>query len=188
MRVFIITQDEPVYAPTYLSKIIAKSRHPVVGVTALSPAGKQGWLRLAKSRLEMYGPRDFLRAVSLYGRSRLRGRWPWRQSDERFGSVKDLGAAYSIPLYACANVNDPEYTHALQSLSVDLVVSVAANQRFGPQLLQSPRLGCLNVHSALLPKYRGMDALFATPTAARMLAGGRGRWRTVRAIQYAAMM
>jgi hypothetical protein len=67
VRVFIITLDDPVYAPVYLAKIIQKSRHPVVGITALPATGQKGWRRFAKERLAMYGPWDFLRAVSLYG-------------------------------------------------------------------------------------------------------------------------
>ena len=160
MRVFIITQDEPVYTPVYLAKIIQKSSHSIVGITALSPSGHIGWVNLAKQRLDVYGPVDFMKAVSLYGFSRLMSYWPIGKSGNRFYSVARLAAYYSIPLYPCSNINAKEYICRLRELDIDIVLSVAANQRFKRELLDVPRLACLNVHSALLPKYRGLDGIF----------------------------
>jgi methionyl-tRNA formyltransferase len=103
---------------------------------------------------------DFVKAVSLYGISRLMNYWPLRESDNRFYSVTRLAAYYSIPLYPCSNINEKEYTCRLGELDIDIILSVAANQRFKRELLDVPRLACLNVHSALLPKYRGLDGIF----------------------------
>jgi methionyl-tRNA formyltransferase len=160
MRVFIITQDEPVYTPVYLANTIQKSRHSVVGITALPPSGQIGWVNLAKQRLEVYGPLDFIKAVSLYGFSKLMSYWPIRKSSNRFYSVAQVAAYYSIPLYPSSNINAKEYIYSLRELDIDIVLSVAANQRFKRELLDVPRLACLNVHSALLPKYRGLDGIF----------------------------
>ena len=160
MRVFIITQDEPVYIPVYLSKIIEGTDQKVVGVTALSPAGNRGWVRLAKQRFDVYGPVDFMKAVSLYGYCRLMGLWPTRNRDGRFYSVAQLAKHHCLPLYPTTNVNDSGYIAHLQELNIDILLSVAANQRFDSNLLGVPQLACLNVHSALLPKYRGLDGLF----------------------------
>ena len=49
-----------------------------------------------------------------------------------------------------------------------MIVSVAAPEIFGEQLLASARHGCLNLHSGRLPKYRGM-----MPTFRQMLEGER---------------
>ena len=169
MRVFVITQDEPVYAPVYLAKIIQpfdklrtpQVNHSVVGITALSPAGKKGGLSFAKQRLAMYGLWDFLRAASLFGYGRLRSLWPvTKKQGSRLYSVAQLAAYHSIPLYPCSNVNTSAYISTLKDLDLDILLSVAAPQRFGRKLLRIPRLACLNVHSSLLPKYRGLDGLF----------------------------
>ena len=65
LRAFIITLDEPVYAPVYLTKILDAVDHEVVGVTALSPTRRIGALGLAKKRWALYGPWDFLRSLDL---------------------------------------------------------------------------------------------------------------------------
>jgi methionyl-tRNA formyltransferase len=41
-------------------------------------------------------------------------------------------------------------------LSVDLIASVSATQIFKEKLINLPRYGCINVHTAKLPKYRGL--------------------------------
>jgi methionyl-tRNA formyltransferase len=159
-RVFIITQDEPVYAPAYLAEILAKSRHPVVGITALSPGAGVGWGTLVRRRLQMYGPRDFLRAAWLYGQGRLKAlvTRPGRRGP--FHSVAQVAARHGVTLFTCADVNAAHYLDRLRSLDLDVIVSVSANQKFRRPLLDLPRLACVNVHSALLPKYRGVDGLF----------------------------
>ena len=159
LRVFIITLDEPVYAPVYLTNILAAVGHQIVGLTPLPATSQIGAWGLVRNRLAVYGPVDFLRAVAIYGRCRLRAALP-RRGGDRFYSVERLAAAQGVPVIPCRDVNAPGYMETLRGLGVDVLVSVAANQRFGPELLELPRLACLNVHSALLPNYRGMDGLF----------------------------
>ncbi len=48
----------------------------------------------------------------------------------------------------------------LKGLAPDLIFTVGFPWRFPPELLAVPRLGCVNVHTSLLPKYRGPRPLF----------------------------
>jgi methionyl-tRNA formyltransferase len=160
MRVFIITQTEPVYAPVYLANIIQRTNHSIIGITALSPYGNKGWLNFLKQRMAMYGFWDFMKAASLYSYCRLMGLIPERKPKNRFYSVANLAAYYSVPLFNCSNINAEAYISKLIDLNIDILLSVASIQRFGRDLLDTPRMACLNVHSALLPKYRGIDGLF----------------------------
>lgn len=54
-----------------------------------------------------------------------------------------------------ARVNAPESVAAIAALRPDVVVVVAYGQILRKQLLDLPRLGCINVHASLLPRYRG---------------------------------
>ncbi len=65
-----------------------------------------------------------------------------------------------------ASVRDPSFLARLQALAPDLAVVVAFGQIFPRQLLELPRLGCLNLHASLLPRFRG-----AAPIAAAIAAG-----------------
>jgi methionyl-tRNA formyltransferase len=160
MRIFIVTLDEPVYAPVYVQKIIEKAGQQVVGITLLSAAGRRGWLGLAKQRLAMYGVRDFLRAAWLFGLYRALGMLPTRWLRRRPFSITRLARTRSIPVYPTDDVNSKHFVEQLRALDVDILISIAANQIFRRELLGIPRLACLNVHSSLLPQYRGIDGLF----------------------------
>jgi methionyl-tRNA formyltransferase len=67
---------------------------------------------------------------------------------------------HDIPHSEVEDVNDSAFLDRLRRLSPDLVLSVFPLQRFGPGLLSIPRMGCINVHSAPLPEYRGLHSTF----------------------------
>lgn len=159
MRVFFITVDDPVYAPLYLQKIIEPDEFEFVGVTALSPFGRRGLWATLRERYGLYGPRDFARAVQLFANNTLKDRLAIGLS-ERFYSIERLAKAYDIPTFSTTNVNDPDYLTTLRDLDLDVIVCVAADQLFKQPLIDTAGRACINVHSALLPKYRGVDALF----------------------------
>jgi len=50
---------------------------------------------------------------------------------------------------------DEEFIAGLRGLEPELIVVVAYGQILPPGILELPRFGCLNVHTSLLPKYRG---------------------------------
>lgn len=60
-----------------------------------------------------------------------------------------------IPLYQPDIVSAPEFAATLQAYHADLFIVVAYGELIKQHLLDMPRLGCINVHASLLPKYRG---------------------------------
>jgi len=51
--------------------------------------------------------------------------------------------------------NNPEFRAVLEALAPDAIVVVAYGRIIPPWMLALPRLGCINLHASLLPKYRG---------------------------------
>jgi len=69
--------------------------------------------------------------------------------------VKVVALDHDIPVFQPTKLRDGTALETIQGLAPDLIV-VAAYGRILPQeILDYPRLGCINVHSSLLPKYRG---------------------------------
>ena len=69
--------------------------------------------------------------------------------------VKQCALAHDIPVYQPTKLRDGSALELIQGLGPELIV-VAAYGRILPQeILDAPPLGCINVHSSLLPKYRG---------------------------------
>jgi len=69
--------------------------------------------------------------------------------------VKLAAQELRLPLLQPKSINSPECQELLRSLDLDLLVTAAFGQLLRPAVLRIPRLGCINVHASLLPKYRG---------------------------------
>lgn len=74
--------------------------------------------------------------------------------------------AVGIPCRRVSSVSSEEFMQLMEELQPDIVVVVSFGQILRERLLNFPRLGCLNVHGSILPKYRG-----ASPLASSILAG-----------------
>ena len=62
---------------------------------------------------------------------------------------------YDLPVYQPEKLSGSEELEQLLQLDVDLIVTAAFGQLLPESLLALPKLGAINVHASLLPKYRG---------------------------------
>ena len=69
--------------------------------------------------------------------------------------VKLLAEQLHLPLLQPPRARDEKFISELRGLAPDLIVVAAYGQILPPAILDLPRYGCLNVHTSLLPKYRG---------------------------------
>ncbi len=69
--------------------------------------------------------------------------------------VKKRACEYDIAVYQPLNFKTDESKQALIDLNIDLFVVVAYGLLLPVSVLNTPRLGCINVHASLLPRWRG---------------------------------
>ncbi len=69
--------------------------------------------------------------------------------------VKELALENNIPVYQPATLRDESAQLELAALNADLMVVVAYGLLLPKAVLDAPRLGCINVHGSILPKWRG---------------------------------
>lgn len=69
--------------------------------------------------------------------------------------VKELALAHGLQVLQPARARNPRFIAELRALDPHILVVVAYGQLLPLPLLAIPRLGCVNVHGSLLPKYRG---------------------------------
>lgn len=67
--------------------------------------------------------------------------------------VKQYALAHNIPVFTPSNIKK-EYDE-LKKYDIDLIVTCAYGQIVPKEVLDLPKLGCINVHASILPKYRG---------------------------------
>ena len=70
--------------------------------------------------------------------------------------VKELALAHDLPVYQPASLRNEAAQAELAALGADLMVVVAYGLILPKAVLDTPRLGCLNVHGSLLPRWRGV--------------------------------
>ncbi len=69
--------------------------------------------------------------------------------------VKILAQKFNLPVLQPPKARDEQFISQLRQLQLDLIVVVAYGHILPAAILDLPKYGCLNVHTSLLPKYRG---------------------------------
>lgn len=69
--------------------------------------------------------------------------------------VKEAALSLGLPVLQPERMRSPEAVEAIRELQPELIVTAAYGQILPKAVLEIPRLGCINVHGSLLPKYRG---------------------------------
>jgi methionyl-tRNA formyltransferase len=162
VRIVIATQEDPFYLPPALDAFCAARRGDVVGMIILA-AFNEGMRDTARRLYEFYGPVDFARLGARFVAAKVADRLNEVRPVTRPYSARDVARRHGIPVYTPAKINAPEFVAVLRdTIRPDLLVSIAASQILRQRVLDVPRLGCINLHSAPLPRYQGMMPNFWT--------------------------
>lgn len=73
----------------------------------------------------------------------------------QFPPVKEVALARNIPVIQPVRIREEQWIEELKKYDADIAVVIAFGQILPKEILDMPRLGCINVHASLLPKYRG---------------------------------
>jgi methionyl-tRNA formyltransferase len=82
--------------------------------------------------------------------------------------VKQCAEKYNLPVQQPATLRHDDAIQQLRDYQADLMVVAAYGLILPQQVLDAPRLGCVNIHASLLPRWRG-----AAPIQRAILAGDR---------------
>lgn len=106
------------------------------------------------------GSHDVVAVYTQPDRPRGRGRTP------RASPVKQTAGRLGLEVVEPGSLKRPEEQERLRRYEPDVVTVVAFGQILPPPVLSMPRLGCVNVHFSLLPRWRG-----AAPVARALMEG-----------------
>ena len=155
MRLLLLTQNESLMLAPAVNLFVRRLplHVDVVGAVVFeaSPFGKKkSFIQKVVATVKIFGLEFFFRYGLAIAWNELSGR-----------DVKQILAVHEIPIIEItSSVNFEESLSILRSLDADLFISIAGNQIFKTPLLEIPRLGTLNLHTSLLPKYRGLMPSF----------------------------
>ena len=156
MRIVILTQDDPFFLPKSLDKLQKQLPEGVELIATVlfevSPFGKrESFFAKMKKTLDVFGWEFFLFFSLKFIWAKLRPGY----------SVKAVLKKANVPLLQLeGSINAAHNLAILADLKPDLLVSIGGNQIFKRPLLNIATKGCINLHTALLPKYRGLMPSF----------------------------
>ena len=156
MRVIILTQNEPFYLAENINYLIENlPKDTIVASTILfdvSPFGKKDFFwNKAKKTYSIFG----LSFFAHYGLSFIISKFQKKKS------LPYVLRKHQIPeVRLKQSVNSKESLKIIKSFDPDLLISIAGNQIFRKNLIELAPKGCINLHTALLPKYRGLMPTF----------------------------
>ncbi len=87
---------------------------------------------------------------------------------ERPSPVQEVAVRHRIDIKCPTSLKDPEIQAAFLALDADAAIVFAYGLILPAAILQGPRLGCFNIHTSLLPRWRG-----AAPIQRALMAGDR---------------
>lgn len=156
MRIVLLTQDDPFYLGRHLDFLLQNMppHSEVVGcvVFSVSPFGKkESFLQKVRKTIDIFGFGFFVRYGSKYVQAKL----------SRSFALRSVLGRFNIPeIQIFGSINSQSSLESIQAYKPDLLISIAGNQIFRQELINLAPLGCLNLHTALLPKYRGLMPSF----------------------------
>jgi methionyl-tRNA formyltransferase len=160
MNTVFLTTDDPLYLPSLFDRVLSV-RDDTSAVFVAPPLYKNQTTRAAAWRyFRTFGLVATWRLATRVARAKLRHR-----------SVEATCRRHDVLCESVPDVNDPTFLDRLRALDTELVVSVSCPQIFKQPLIELPPRGCLNVHGAILPEYRGVMPSFWMLANGELTAG-----------------
>ena len=157
-NILFITQDDPFYVRCFFAEFfnIYPNIREIKGVVIQGTMGKKSRWDLARQMYSFYGPVDFLRMGVRYIRTKILNKIAALYPKEKWLNLSQLCKTNNIDVLCQDNIHQPEFLSELEKMNLDLIISIAAPTIFRQELIDLPRFGCINIHHAPLPRYRGM--------------------------------
>ena len=73
--------------------------------------------------------------------------------------IKKIALSRGITVSQPENINEEESIKKVKEFNPDIILVVAYGQILSKDMLNIPRIGCINIHASLLPKYRGASPI-----------------------------
>ena len=178
LRTIVILDETPFYQPSYFQRLMRDCTDievVAVAIVVLPKGGKlqsyltRKWRELGPFQLFRLGLKSiFLRTLDRLPRF-IRGDFT--------GSILRLARESHLPYRVINKVNTYDFRNWVSAHSPDLIIS-SNSCSFGSELINIPRVACINRHSALLPSYGGILPVFRSVQFGKSYTGASIHYMT----------
>jgi methionyl-tRNA formyltransferase len=161
MKIIILTQEENLYLPKSFATVCREFPDEVVCIVS-SPAMSThgGAIKGFMKHLRFFGIKGTWIMGSRIILAKLKAKLTTPNSDGPFYSIKQVSDGFKIPHYYVPEVKARQFQDILDKHQPDLLISISCPQIVGKKIRDRIPMGCINVHGAPLPKYRGLMPAF----------------------------
>lgn len=162
MRIEFLTQDDPVYILPFFEEFFRRvnDRFEITQVSCCRTMGSRSRTQLARELLCLFGPVGLTRLLSRAVAAKCLGALPRSRGARTFYSMEQICHTWGIPFQCIGNPNETTFVDSVAARQPDLIVSIACPYILKSRILGLPPLGCINIHHAPLPRYKGMMPTF----------------------------
>jgi methionyl-tRNA formyltransferase len=162
MRIEFLTQDDPLYILPFFDEFLRNyaSDFNIVQISCSPTMGKRSRVQLMRELTSLYGAPGLIKLSSRAAKYRFLGKFTQSRGTRQFYSFEQAARAHGITYQTIGNPNAVDYVEAVRKRSADVIVSVACPYILKETLLSLPARGCVNIHHAPLPRYKGMMPTF----------------------------
>lgn len=163
LDVMVVAANERYYIPKFLTPICESELYNITAIVTVPPSlGTENIVQFGLRLFRTFGPRVFAKHALFYSKCMVRDFLNRIFSVGASYSPKTIAQRHDIEYTHTKDINNPSFTEYVESNSPEVIASVATTQKFEKRLLDIPSKGAINVHSSLLPEYRGVSPSFWT--------------------------
>jgi len=161
-RIEFLTQDDAIYLLPFFDEFLRhySTEFKIARISSCRTMGKRSRIQLASELLALFGAGGLVRLVSQSAKAKLLGLFSKPPDSPPYYTLTQLCRAYGVESSFIQNPNSDEFVKGVRARNCDLVVSVACPYILKEKLLAAPPQGCINIHHAPLPRYKGMMPTF----------------------------
>ena len=158
LNLLFITQEDPFYVRILFEEFLKEypDVNEIKGVVISSTFGKKSFWHLVLRMYNFYGTIGFIRMGFRFTKIKILEIISKFIITKKNYSLEQLFSHYNISVVKRDDINAKEFIDQWKKENIDVIVSVAASKIFKKDLLELPKWGCINIHHAKLPYYRGM--------------------------------
>ncbi|GBE17403.1 bifunctional polymyxin resistance protein ArnA [bacterium BMS3Abin15] len=163
MNTLFVIQKDSLYAPYYIQRILEHMKNGKMELPAaiccFNPAEHNFLIKQASKRFKLYGAKQFIFFCALELITKAFSYLENVVSFKRYYSIPKICSNFDIPYVETASINSNYFHDIIRQKNIEILISIAINEKFSQETINSVSYA-LNVHSSLIPRYRGLMGLF----------------------------
>ncbi|OGP64894.1 MAG: hypothetical protein A2169_13295 [Deltaproteobacteria bacterium RBG_13_47_9] len=156
LKILLITEEDEFYIPLAVNYLLQNHKDEIIEVVAARNPLLKSKIRAAWKFMKTFGLWPTLVLTVRALRAKFLDRFPRLNNTGRFFSVRSVCEAHNKPYCYEYDINSQRFLDHCDKIGVNLIIAVSPTQIFKEKLITLPSHGCINIHTASLPRYRGL--------------------------------